>query len=92
LNLRRVVVTGMGIISPVGNDVRTAWHNVCEGNSGIRTVEEFDVSGFSTKIAGTIQDFSIGDYMSPKDARRMDIFMHYGIASCVDALKDSGSR
>jgi len=90
LSLRRVVVTGMGIISPVGNDVRTAWHNVCEGISGIRAVEEFDVSSFSTKIAGTIQNFQIADYMSPKDARRMDIFMHYGIASCVDALKDSG--
>jgi len=80
----------MGIVSPVGNDVSTAWSNVCEGRSGIRLVEDFDVSDFATRIAGTIQDFNIADYISPRDARRMDIFMHYGIASCVEAFKDSG--
>ena len=80
----------MGIISPVGNTVSSAWSSVCEGRSGIRPLEDFDVSGFSTQIAGTVQNFAVGDYMSPRDARRMDMFMHYGIASCVDAMKDSG--
>ena len=80
----------MGMISPVGNTVSAAWNSVCEGRSGIGPLNDFDVTGFATKIAGTIHDFDIGDYMSPRDARRMDIFMHYGIASCVDAMKDSG--
>jgi 3-oxoacyl-[acyl-carrier-protein] synthase II len=80
----------MGIVSPVGNDIETAWKNVCEGRSGIRPIEDFDVSGFATKIAGTIQDFDITNYLPARDARRMDVFMHYGIASCVDALHDSG--
>lgn len=88
--MRRVVVTGMGIISPVGNDIATAWSGVCEGRSGIRRLDDFDVSGFATQIAGTITDFDVANYMSPRDARRMDVFMHYGIASCVEALKDSG--
>jgi len=80
----------MGIISPVGNTVTEAWSNVCEGRSGIGPLEDFDVSGFATRIAGTVRNFDIGDYISPRDARRMDIFMHYGIASCVNAMKDSG--
>ena len=88
--MRRVVVTGMGIVSPVGNDIDSAWRNICEGRSGIGPVEEIDPSDFPTRIAGEVKDFDIADYMSPRDARRMDIFMHYGIASCVDALKDSG--
>ena len=87
---RRVVITGMGIISPVGNNVETAWQNVCAGKSGIRLLEDFDVSTFATQIAGTIADFEVTDYLARKDARRMDIFMHYGIAACVDALRDSG--
>jgi 3-oxoacyl-[acyl-carrier-protein] synthase II len=80
----------MGIVSPVGNDIETAWGNVCEGRSGIRRIEEFDVSGFATQIAGTIQGFDVTEYIPARDARRMDVFMHYGIASCVDAMKDSG--
>ncbi len=87
---RRVVITGMGIVSPVGNTIETAWQNVCEGRSGIRTIDDFDVSTFTTRIAGTISDFEVTDYLAARDARRMDIFMHYGIASCVDALRDSG--
>lgn len=88
--MRRVVVTGMGIISPVGNDIETAWSNIREGRSGIRPLEGVDVSGLATRIAGTIRDFDVAEYMEPRDARRMDVFMHYGIASCVAALKDSG--
>jgi len=88
--MRRVVVTGMGVLSPVGNEVETAWSNVREGRSGLRQIEDFDVSTFATRIAGTIQDFDITDYMPARDARRMDTFMHYGIASCVKAMNDSG--
>ena len=80
----------MGIVSPVGNQLETAWKNVLEGVSGIRPIEDFDVSSFPTQIAGTIEDFDVADYVSPRDARRMDVFMHYGIAACVDSLKDSG--
>jgi len=80
----------MGIISPVGNDVDTAWSNVREGRSGIGRIEEIEASEFATRIAGEIRNFNIGDYISPRDARRMDIFMHYGIAASVDAVKDSG--
>ncbi len=88
--MRRVVVTGMGIISPVGNDIHTAWSNVCEGRSGIGPIEELDASEFSTRIAGEVRDFDIGNFIPLRDARRMDTFMHYGIASCVEAVKDSG--
>jgi len=88
--MRRVVVTGMGIISPVGNNIDTAWNNVCEGRSGIGPIEEMDASEFSTRIAGEVRDFDIGNFIPLRDARRMDTFMHYGIASCVEAVKDSG--
>ena len=88
--MRRVVVTGMGIISPVGNDIDTAWSNVCEGRSGIGPIEGMDASEFSTRIAGEVRDFDIGNFIPLRDARRMDTFMHYGIASCVEAVKDSG--
>lgn len=80
----------MGIVSPVGNQIETAWENVCAGKSGIRALEDFDVSTFATRIAGTITDFDVTDYLAAKDARRMDVFMHYGIAACVDALRHSG--
>jgi len=80
----------MGIVSPVGNKIETAWENVCAGKSGIRRIEEFDASAFATQIAGTITDFDVTAYLPARDARRMDTFMHYGIASCIDALRDSG--
>ena len=88
--MRRVVVTGMGIVSPVGNDIDTAWQNICEGRSGIGPITEIDASEFATQIAGEVRDFNIGDFISPRDARRMDTFMHYGIAASVNAVKDSG--
>lgn len=80
----------MGITSPVGNDIDTAWNNIREGRSGIGPVTEIDASEFPTKIAGEVRDFDIGDYIPTREARRMDRFMHYGIASSVDAVKDSG--
>ncbi len=80
----------MGIISPVGNRLDEAWTNVCEGNSGIELVTDFDTSSFSTRIAGVVNNFEPGDYMSPKDIRKTDPFIHYGIAASVEAIKHSG--
>jgi len=80
----------MGLISPVGNQLEKAWQNVCEGRSGIRPIKAFDASMFSTRIAGEVTDFDVSRYLPPRDARRMDTFMHYGIAACSDALHDSG--
>ena len=86
---RRVVITGMGIISPVGHQLDEAWENVCNGVSGIRLIEDFDTSSLPTRIGGTVENFDVADYVSPKDARKMDPFVHYGIAAAVDSLKDS---
>ena len=71
----------MGIISPVGNRLDEAWKNVCEGNSGIQLVNDFDTSSFSTRIGGMVKDFDAAAYMSPKDIRKSDPFIHYGIAA-----------
>jgi len=87
---RRVVITGLGIKSPVGNDIDTAWRNVCEGVSGIGPLTHFDAEKFSTKIAGEVRDFDITEYLPAKDARKMDTFIHYGFAAGADALKDCG--
>lgn len=87
---RRVVVTGLGIVSPVGNDVDTAWANVVNGVSGISVVDTIDTTGLSTQIAGLVRDFEVSEYLSPKEARKMDPFMHYGIAAATQALKDCG--
>ncbi len=80
----------MGIISPVGSQIEKAWNNIREGQSGIGPIEDFDTTGFSTRIGGVVRDFDVTDYMSPKNARKMDPFMHYGVGACVDALKDCG--
>jgi 3-oxoacyl-[acyl-carrier-protein] synthase II len=80
----------MGILSPVGNDIDTAWENIREGRSGIRRVSEIDPSEFPTQIAGEIRDFDVSQYIPRREARRMDTFMHYGIAASVDAVKDAG--
>jgi 3-oxoacyl-[acyl-carrier-protein] synthase II len=90
LKERRVVITGMGIISPVGNRLDEAWTNVCEGNSGIRLVDDFDTSSFSTRIGGTIPDFDATQYMAPKDIRKTDPFIHFGIAASIEAIRHSG--
>lgn len=87
---RRVVVTGLGIISPVGNDIATAWENVVAGRSGIGLVTRFDASSFPTRIAGEVKGFDVSAYMSPKEARHFDTFIHYGIAAGTQALRDSG--
>lgn len=90
MSKRRVVVTGLGIISPVGNDIPTAWDNVLHGRSGIGPITRFDCSEYSTRIAGSISDFEATDFVPAKDARKMDEFMHYGIAACCNAISDSG--
>jgi len=87
---RRVVVTGMGIVSPVGNTVAEAWSALCAGNSGIGPITEFDAEGFKTRVAGEIRDFDIEQYMSLKDARKSDKFIHYGMAASIQALTDAG--
>lgn len=87
---RRVVVTGLGIISPVGNDIATAWSSLLAGRSGIGPVTRFDASTFPTRIAGEVKGFDVSAYMSPKEARHFDTFIHYGIAAGSQALKDSG--
>ena len=87
---RRVVVTGLGLISPNGNNVAQGWANVRDGVSGIGPVDSFDTTGFSTTFAGVIKDFNVTDYMSVKDSRRADRFMHYGIAACTEAFEDAG--
>ncbi len=87
---RRVVITGLGIVSPVGNSVEQAWQNILAGRSGIARITRFDVSTFPVQIGGEVKDFDIGDYLSPKEARRMDTFIHYGMAAGIQAIKDAG--
>ena len=90
MSKRRVVVTGLGIVSPVGSTVATAWDNVVNGVSGIAPIKRFDVTDFPCRFGGAVKDFTLENYLSPKEARRMDEFMHYGIAAGVDAMADSG--
>lgn len=90
MSRRRVVVTGLGIISPVGNSVSKAWENVTNGRSGIGRISRFDAQTFPTQIAGEVKDFDLAAYLSPKEARRYDNFIHYGLAAAMDALKDAG--
>ena len=90
MSKRRIVVTGLGIVAPVGNNVADAWAAVVAGRSGIRPITYFDVSKFTTRFAGSIEGFDPGAYMSPKEVRKTDPFIHYGVAACVQALADSG--
>jgi 3-oxoacyl-[acyl-carrier-protein] synthase II len=87
---RRVVVTGLGAISPVGNTVAEAWQNIVAGKSGIVPISRFDASTFKARIAGEVKGFDVGAYLSPKEARRMDIFIHFGMAAGIQAFRDSG--
>lgn len=90
MSKRRVVVTGMGIVSCVGSQLEDAWRNILEGNSGIAPIDAFDTTGFSTRIAGAVKGFDVSEVLTPKDARKMDPFMHYGIGASNKALADSG--
>jgi 3-oxoacyl-[acyl-carrier-protein] synthase II len=90
MSKRRVVITGLGIVSPVGNDVATAWKNIREGVSGIGPVTNYDASAFPTRIAGEVRNFDPAAFVAPKDVKKMDPFIHYGIAASVQALNDAG--
>jgi len=89
-NTRRVVVTGLGLVTPVGSCLDKAWNNIKNGVSGIRKIDSFDASSFSVQISGSVIDFNADDYISPKDQKKMDTFIHYGIGASVMAINDSG--
>ncbi|HKU45268.1 MAG TPA: beta-ketoacyl-ACP synthase II [Burkholderiales bacterium] len=90
MNRRRVVVTGLGIVSPIGNTVAEAWEAALAGKSGITRITRFDPSRLASQIAGEVKGFDVAPYMSPKEARRMDVFIHYGMAAGLQAWRDSG--
>ncbi|MGE5472556.1 MAG: beta-ketoacyl-ACP synthase II [Bacteroidota bacterium] len=87
---RRVVITGLGIVSPVGNTVEEAWQSILAGRSGISHVTKFDASTFPSQIAGEVRNFDITSYISAKEARRMDTFIHFGLAAAIQAVRDAG--
>ena len=86
----RVVVTGLGAVTPAGNDVTETWSNILAGRSGIGAIDVFDVSAFSSRIGGTIRGLDLDRYLAPRDARRMDPFIHYGLVASIQALEDAG--
>ena len=90
MSRRRVVVTGLGCVSPVGNTVAEAWSNILAGQSGVGLITKFDASAFSCKIAAEVRGFDLETYISAKEARSMDTFIHYGIAAAVQAVNDAG--
>lgn len=87
---RRVVITGLGMLSPLGTDVASTWEGILAGRSGIRRIDHFDTENFSTKFAGLVPDFVMDDYLSGKEARKMDIFVQYGMVAAIQALRDAG--
>jgi 3-oxoacyl-[acyl-carrier-protein] synthase II len=87
---RRIAVTGMGIVSPVGIGLNAAWSSILAGRSGIAKITRFDASGFPVHIAGEVKDFDVGQYLPPKEARRYDTFVHFGLVSTMEAIKDAG--
>jgi len=90
MTARRVVVTGMGMLSPVGNNVATSWDAVCRGQSGIFPIEHFDASAYATRFGGVIRDFDAGEALGVREARRMDPFVQYGMVAGMQALEDAG--
>ena len=90
MSRRRVVVTGLGAISPVGNNVADTWRNIVAGTSGVVSISRFDASAFKSRIAGEVKGFDVAEYLSPKEARRMDVFIHYGMAAGIQAFRDAG--
>ncbi|MFJ5445253.1 beta-ketoacyl-ACP synthase II [Methylobacillus methanolivorans] len=90
MSKRRVVVTGLGVVSPVGIGVQTSWANLVAGQSGITNITKFDASPFSSQIAGEVKGFDVSQYLPAKEARRMDTFIQYGMAAAIEAVKDAG--
>jgi 3-oxoacyl-[acyl-carrier-protein] synthase II len=90
MSKRRVVITGLGIVSPVGNDIKSAWANILAGKSGIGPITNFDASDFPVRFCGEVRDFDVTQYITPRDARRMGAFIHYGLAAACQAIRDAG--
>ncbi len=90
MSKRRVVITGLGIVSPVGSTVSRAWNNILNGKSGINKLNNIKTEGQSVSFGGSVKDFDINDYLRPKEAKKMDIFIHYGMAAGIQAIQDSG--
>ena len=87
---RRVVITGLGMLTPLGVDVASTWEGIKAGKSGIRNIEHFDTEPFATRFAGLVPDFDISEYLPPKDARKMDVFVQYGLVAAIQAVRDAG--
>ena len=87
---RRVVITGLGVLSAVGNTVEENWKNILAGKSGIDFITKFDTEPYAVKFAGELKDFDVSEYITPKEAKKMDPFIHYGIAAGAQAIRDSG--
>ena len=92
MSRRRVVVTGLGLICPVGNTVEEGWANILAGRSGIAPITRFDASAFSCRFAGEVKGFKVEDYFPAKEARHMDTFIHYGLAASIQAVRDAGLK
>ena len=90
MSKRRVVITGLGMVCPVGLDVKSSWANILDGKSGIKPLERFDVSQYSTRFGGSVWGFDVNEYLSSKEAKKMDLFIHYGVAAAQQAVADSG--
>lgn len=90
MSKRRVVITGLGVVSPVGSTVKTAWESMLAGRSGISKIDAFDAGTFSVRISGAVRDFNADDYIKPKEQKKMDPFIHYGIGAGVQAIEDAG--
>ena len=90
MSKRRVVITGLGAVSPVGNNVADSWNSIISGKSGIGPIERFDVTAFTTRIGGAVRGFDVTEYIPEKDAKKMDAFIHYGIAAASQAFDDCG--
>ena len=90
MTTRRVVITGLGMLTPLGTDVASTWDGIKAGKSGIRPIEHFDTEPFSTRFAGLVPEFDITDYLPAKDARKMDVFIQYGLVAAIQAVRDAG--
>lgn len=90
MSRRRVVVTGIGAVTPLGNNTQDTWQGLKEGKSGIRAIEHFDASNYTTRFSGSVQNFDISEYLPTKEARRMDVFLQYGMAAGIQAVVDAG--
>ncbi|MBL4763388.1 MAG: beta-ketoacyl-ACP synthase II, partial [Gammaproteobacteria bacterium] len=90
MSKRRVVVTGLGAVTPVGNNVKDTWKNIVAGKSGVALITAFDAAEFPVKISASVKDFDATEYIAKKDLKKMDVFIHYGLAAGIQALDDSG--